>query len=264
MSVNWIDVSTLSFNTLLLLERMQIAKFPGWVPEEEIAIALSANPVIEWYLRYKCPEIIHWLDRIQSIPATEMPLSQEIIRQAEMKIMRTINDLIVYVVDPGIYDAQPFLDWDSDELRMLTDFRGKTVLDIGSGTGRLAFTAAEAAALVFAVEPVENLRHYIKQKASLQDVTNLFTVDGTITDIPFPEHFADVTMGGHVYGDNPEEEYAEMERVTKIGGMIILCPGTSQSEIKAHEYLLSQSFSWSEFQEPPGDGLLRKYWKTIE
>jgi ubiquinone/menaquinone biosynthesis C-methylase UbiE len=145
----------------------------------------------------------------------------------------------------------------------LTDFSGKIVIDIGSGTGRLAFIAAERACAVFAVEPVGNLRLYIKQKARDQNLRNIFPVDGKITDLPFPDGFADITMGGHVFGEHPEAEYTEMKRVTKPGGMIILCPGTSLNETKAHEYLVSQEFSWSLFEEPQ-DGKKRKYWKQIE
>ena len=33
MSADWMDVSSLPFNTLLLLERVQLSWFPGWVPE---------------------------------------------------------------------------------------------------------------------------------------------------------------------------------------------------------------------------------------
>lgn len=262
MPVNWIDVTHLSFNTLLLLERAQISWFPGWLPVEETRIALGANPVVEWYLRHKCPEVIPWLDQIQSTDIPGPDPGPEIIRQAEEKILATINDLVVYAIDPTIYDAQIFLAWDSDELRKLVNFNEKVVLDIGSGTGRLAFVAAESAAVVFAVEPVGNLRSYIKQKARKARVNNVFPVDGLITDIPFPAGFADITMGGHIFGDQPEAELAEMFRVTRKGGMVILCPGSSPGEEKTHAYLLSQDFSWSEFEEP-GEGLKRKYWKIV-
>jgi SAM-dependent methyltransferase len=262
MSLNWIDVTNLSFNTLLLLERVQLSWFPSWLPEDEMAIALQANPTVEWYLRHKCPEIIPWLDHAQThLESISIPTAER-VRQAEIKILNSINDLVVYAVDPTIYDTQTFLGWDSNELRMLTDFRGKVVIDIGAGTGRLAFVAAESALAVFAVEPVSNLRRYIKQKASAQNIPNIFPVDGLITDLPFPDGFADITMGGHVFGDNPPAEYAEMKRVTKPGGMIILCPGSSQSETNAHNYLLSQGFQWSQFEEPQS-GMVRKYWKQM-
>ena len=263
MSVNWTDVNLLSFNSLLLLERVQLSWFPGWLPEVELATALQANPVVEWYLRHKCPEINPWLDRVITDHTLSATPSVEHIRQAELKVMRTINDLLVYVVDPSIYDAQPFLGWDSNELRQMADFRGKVVIDVGSGTGRLAFIAAETASVVFAIEPVSNLRRYIQQKAITQNLSNIFAVDGLITDIPFPPGFADFTMGGHVFGDLPEAEHAEMKRVTKPGGRIILCPGTSMEQIKAHEYLISQGFEWAEFEEPT-EGPKRKYWKVVE
>jgi len=48
MPLNWIDVTTLSFNNLLVLERAQLSWFPGWVPEAELVIALQANPTVEW------------------------------------------------------------------------------------------------------------------------------------------------------------------------------------------------------------------------
>jgi SAM-dependent methyltransferase len=255
------DVTNVSFNVVLLLERVQLSWFPGWVPENELAIALQANPIVDWYLRHKCPDLVPWLDKLSSEYQNTTSLSVEEIRQAECKILSTINDLIVYVLDPSIYDAQPFLRWDSDELRQLVDFTGKIVIDVGSGTGRLALIAAETAVVVFAVEPVANLRRYIKQKAEKNDFDNIFPVDGLIAEIPFPDDFADVTMAGHVFGDDPSAEYPEMERVTRTGGMVILCPGSSLSE-PFHEYLLFQDFKWSEFEEPTA-GVKRKYWKVI-
>jgi SAM-dependent methyltransferase len=262
MSVNWIDVSTLSFNNLLLLERVQLSWLPGWLKEDELAIALHSHPIVAWYLRHKCPEIAAWVDKLmvsqEGMPAPEAAR----LRQAELAIMQQINDLLVYVVDPTIYDAQPFLGWDSAELRSLTNWTGKTVIDVGSGTGRLAFVAAEAAQTVFAVEPVANLRQYIKEKARQQGLRNVFTVDGLATDLPFPDGFAHVTMGGHVFGDDPAAEYAEMRRVTRPGGMVILCPGSSMKMEKAHEFLVAQGFEWAIFIEPPKDKV-RKYWKRL-
>ena len=263
MPLNWIDTTNLSFNALLLLEQAQISWMPGNVPEAELDIALQANPAVDWFLRHKHPAIIPWLEQIHSShPSAHQPKEDD-IRQAELQVLSAINDWLVYALDPSIYDAQPFMGWDSNELRNMADFNGKTVLDIGSGTGRLALVAAEQAGVVFAVEPVGNLRRYIQGKAQAQGFGNVYTIDGVITAIPFPDGFADITMTGHVYGDQPEAEYLEMKRVTKPGGMVLLCPGTSLNEIAAHEYLLSQDFHWAEFEEPT-EGMKRKYWKTKE
>jgi SAM-dependent methyltransferase len=260
MPLNWIDTHPISFNTLLLMERAQIRWFPGWLPEPELAIALRANPAVEWFLRHRCPEVCGWLDQVMT--RTEPCPEPQEIRSAELAVLDQIQDLVVYALDPGIYDAQPFLAWDSSELTGLVDFTGKVVVDVGSGTGRLAFLAAPVAAAVYAVEPVSNLREYIRSRASSLGFTNVYAQDGLITALPFAPAFADVTMGGHVFGEDPTAEYAELARVTCHGGMIILCPGTSITEATAHAYLVSQGFQWSVFEEPR-DGTKRKYWKTL-
>ncbi len=72
MQLNWIDVNNLSFNTLLLLERVQLSWMPGWLKEDELAIALQANPAVEWYLRHKCPEIDGWVDAVMAKAGTAL------------------------------------------------------------------------------------------------------------------------------------------------------------------------------------------------
>lgn len=283
MPVAWIDVTKLSFNVLLLLERVQLSWFPGWLPEPELGTALNANPAVAWYMRHKCPEIAEWLDQVLTQAASPLPQGERLgvgdaspplpegeglgvradVRAAEIKVMNSINDLLVYAVDPALYDALPFLGWDSAELNGLADFSGKTVVDVGAGTGRLAFVAAEEGAhAVFAVEPVANLRCYIKAKALENGLTNVFAVDGLITDLPFPDDFGDVVMGGHVFGDDPQAEHAELVRVAKPGGMVILCPGNNDRDEGWHQFLVGQGFEWSRFEEP-GDGIKRKYWKVV-
>lgn len=259
MPVNWIDASALSFNSLLLLERVQLSWFPGWVPGPALATALDANPVVAWYLRRKCPEIVPWLDEIR---VEERRTDPETVYAAEQQVLASINDLLVYVIDPSLYDAQPFLGWDSAELTSLVDFTDRVVLDVGAGTGRLAFLAAPRARVVYAIEPVGNLRRYLKEKSRRLGFANVYPQEGLIADIPFPDGFADVTLAGHVFGDAPQEELDELERVTKPGGMVILCPGTSDDakEEAPHRTLVDRGYHWSRFEEPQ-DGWKRKYWR---
>ncbi|MCE5207293.1 MAG: class I SAM-dependent methyltransferase [Chloroflexi bacterium] len=256
MPLNWMETDSLPFNSLLLLEQAQINWFPSFnLPLAEFATALRANPAVEWFLRHKCPNIEPWLEDVLQQHPNNLPD----LREAEKAVLRKFVDLLVYALNPEVYDEQPFLNWDSDELTSLLDFTGKTVIDVGSGTGRQAFIAAVDARVVYAVEPVTNLRNYIRQKAASRGVNNLFTVDGLITCIPFLDGFADVTMGGHVFGDEPEAEWAELKRVTRYGGMVILCPGNDDVDNEIHQFLIDQGCDWGRFEEPR-DGWKRKYW----
>jgi len=157
------NVEILSFNSLFLLEQVQLNWLPGWLPEPELAIALNANPVVEWYFRHKCPSLNNWLDKVLSTDRLLSAPEEE--RQAEIVVMKSINDLLVYVVEPAVYDTQPFLNRDSNELISLVDFSDKVVIDAGAGTGRLALSAAPMARTIFPVEPVANLRAFLKAKA---------------------------------------------------------------------------------------------------
>jgi SAM-dependent methyltransferase len=262
MPVNWMDTKDLSFNSLLLLERVQILWLKDLHAEvmPAMATALKANPTVAWYFNHKCPPISPLLANLVAL--TDPDNKPETIYAAEQQVLKTINDWLVYVIAPQMYDYQPSLKWDDQELTSLVDFVGKIVLDIGSGTGRLAFLAAQNAFAVYPVEPVANLRLYIKAKANDLGLNNIYPVDGLITDIPFHDNFADITLGGHVFGDNPEEERRELERVTKPGGMVILCPGNNDKDNLAHKVLTTNGYSWSRFEEPE-DGWKRKYWKTI-
>ena len=260
MTPNWVDVSTISFNTILLLESVQLSWFPSWLPENEMAVALRANPTVEWFMRHKCPQINPWIDKImaRNVP----PATPEEIRQSEIHVLEKIQDLLIYALDPSIYDNLPFLAWDSGELTSIAEFKDKVVLDIGSGTGRLTWVAADKARVVFAVEPVGNLRDTVRCKAREKRHNNVFPVDGVITSIPFPDQFADITMAGHVFGNAPEAEYQEMLRVTRPNGLLILCPGNNDLDNDTHRFLLSKGFRWSRYEEPQS-GFVRKYWKYV-
>ncbi len=261
MPLGWLDVSELSINALLLLEPLHCAYLAERKPDAAMGTVLHAHPAILWYLKQRYPPISTTCEKCLTLGETSP--SSEVLRAAEIEILDSMQDWLIYVLDPSAYDALAFLGWDDDSLLSMADFRDKIVIDVGSGTGRLAFAAAPSARVVYAVEPVANLRRYLWQKRRKLGLSNVYPADGTITRLPFPDNFADILMGGHVFGEHPTRELAEMTRVVKNKGMILLHPGTNAgSEDEAHRFLIKNGFDVDTFEEPT-EGLKRKYWQTI-
>ncbi len=252
----WVDVSELSFEVLLLLEDPHLHWFPRDWPGDELGVALRHNRSVWDSFRVRLRGEGAWLDELV---ARAPQVDPEGLRRCEVAVMRAVCDWIVYVHRPEAYDAQPFLRWDDAELLTLVDPRDKVVVDVGSGTGRLLEPLIAEVASAFAVEPIRHLRSYLKRKFA-EHAHKLNVLDGFITDLPLPASSCDIVLAGHVVGDDPERELSELERVARPGGRVVLCPGNNDVDDGVHEVIASRGYEWSVFEEP-GDGLKRKYWK---
>ena len=160
MGLGWINCEDYSFNSFLLLERFQIHMIFGdrddkW--RRRMGIALNANPAVRWYLERRCPERAQVISEI----AAQAPATTDTrrIRRAEVYALECAEDFITFTT-PEVMDTNCHYirAWDKGRLFEMADLTGKTVLDIGAGSGRLTFTAAEKAAWVCASEPVGTLR----------------------------------------------------------------------------------------------------------
>jgi hypothetical protein len=255
---DWIDVEALPFETLLLLEDPHLRWLRRDWPGNELGIALRAHPSVRDFLRVRLRGEGGWVEAlVERAPQVDAAT----LRRCEVAVMARIADWLVYVVRPEAYDAQPFLRWPDEELLGLVDPRGRVVLDVGSGTGRLLEPLIADAATVFAVEPIAHLRGYLKTKFAAH-AGKLFVLDGLVTEVPLPDATADVTVAGHVYGDEPEREIVELERVTRPGGTVVFCPACNDVDDAGHRTLVDAGYAWSTFEEP-GEGPKRKYWRTV-
>lgn len=263
MPYGWIDAKQFSFNALLLMDRWifnTIARNGRPEFKKNLAIALAGNPAVHWYIVNKCPEQREYYDSLVSTAPGNC--SSEEIRNAEVYVLDELDAFVVYVY-PDITEKLSYItDWDSERLLSIADFKDKVVLDIGSGTGRLAFAAATIAKTVYASEPVDRLREYMREKQKRLKVENVYVVDGTIEIVPFPNESFDIVMSGHVVGDNCEGEWREMSRVTKPGGYVIDCPGEDHRKKPEgpSKELVKLGFEYSHYFSKTGGDVYR-YWK---
>lgn len=254
---------SLTIDDLYLLESFQIGYFPGYVAERELAAVLWAYPPVKRFLEKKCPSLG---DFIEHVTAGNGPASnREELAELSDRLVWSIADLLVYNKCPEAYDRLDFHRWDFSEVTAITPLDGKTVIDGGAGTGRVSLEAAAKARRVFAVEPVTNLRRFLREKALKAGLNNVFVIDGFLDQVPLPDGFADVFITSHALGWKLEEELREFERVTKKGGVIIHCPGTAETaaEEYQHSRLISPDWGYNFSRYEETDGWKRKYWKQL-
>jgi ubiquinone/menaquinone biosynthesis C-methylase UbiE len=246
MFYNWIKPEEFSFNSFLLMDRwiirMMCRNYIGYGEfNKHLGIALAYNPAVKWYFLNRCPESKPFLENLTvGVPED---LSSEEVRKAEVFVIREMETSIVYVYPELMNKNCDYIyAWDKNLLFELADFTDKLVLDIGSGTGRLAFAAAEKAKRVYASEPVDMLREYLRDKIKCENIKNVIVLDGTVEQIPFEDNTFDIVMSGHVVGDNYDLEIEELSRVVKSGGYIIDCIGEDSIKREPKEELLKRGF----------------------
>jgi SAM-dependent methyltransferase len=216
--------------------------------------------VVKWYFKEKCPDAEKRINElVENVPDH---LSQTMVRESELYIIKAEETFIVYAY-PEIMEQFDYIrQWKPEKLLTLADFKDKIVLDVGSGTGRLAFAIVNEAAYVYAIEPVVRLREYMLQKREKLNIRNMKITDGIITDIPYADNTFDIVMSGHVIGDDYENEYKEMERVVKNGGYIIDCIGEDNGKRKVDEDMVKLGFEYIYYKSVYG-GDIYNYRKRI-
>ena len=244
--LGWMNPEDYSFDCMLRMERFQIRYIlgnPDEAGKKALAMALKANPKVAGLFMSKCPEMAETVKTLTAQASAE--LTPEEIRTAEVQVIGDYEDFVIYTTPNLMPEKCDFIyGWHKERLFELCGLEGKTVLDVGSGTGRLAFAAAEKAAFVVASEPVDSLREYMRDEIARKGITNMRVCDGMCDSLPFPDNSFDVVMSGHVVGDRFREEVNELTRITKPGGWLLDVPGDQQRETGRNEALIADG--WEE------------------
>jgi len=127
---------------------------------------------------------------------------------------------------PERYD--PLTKWlDPTEIEFKTilkivDFKDKTVLDVGAGTGRLTIPISEIAKKVCAIEPHEDMINYMEKK--VVEIDNIEVKRASAEDIPYPDDFFDVVICSWViqHFKDFKKSFSEMKRVIKKNGILLV------------------------------------------
>jgi len=265
MPLGWINAADYSFNSFLLMERFQIRimfehKDAAW--KRCMGIALHANPAVRWYFEHLCPECVHTIAEITEIAASA---STGDVRRAEVTVLASVEDFVTYTTPEVMATRCNFIyGWDPARLFQMADFTGKTVLDVGSGSGRLAFAAAERAEWVYASEPVTTLREYMRGKIAREGISNVRVLDGMADALPFPDDTFDIVMSGHVVGDDYDGEIAELARVCKHGGWLLNCRGDEAKSHKPSEELIARGWEEMHYVGSFGGDVCRYRWRVVK
>jgi ubiquinone/menaquinone biosynthesis C-methylase UbiE len=104
-------------------------------------------------------------------------------------------------------------------LPLLQDLKGKKVLDVGAGTGRLSIMLAAAGAEVTSIDVSEKMLKELNRKNR-----KIQTVVGEAENLPFEKEFFDVVTAAFliVHLKDPTRFFDEVYRVLKNGGQFIV------------------------------------------
>ncbi|HEX4012756.1 MAG TPA: class I SAM-dependent methyltransferase [Candidatus Cybelea sp.] len=99
---------------------------------------------------------------------------------------------------------------------------GEAALDIGSGTGVVAITAAGAGARVSALDLTPALLEAARENARIAGIEKIDWIEGDAEYLPFADASFDVVLSqfGHMFAPKPDVAVAEIGRVLRPTGRI--------------------------------------------
>ena len=253
----------LSSEDLLFLESFQIGYLSDRAPRQEFAILLNAHPVIYRYMVSMCPAVKLFIDDVMANRVSNGKSIEENCND----FLWEIADLIIYSKYPEIYDETVAFPWTIDEIASPSELQDKVVVDAGAGSGKLSFLLAPYAGTVYAMEPAAGFRRFIKAKIESRGISNIYTVDGFLDSIPFPDNSIDCLYTSQAIGWNLADELREIERVLKSDGCVThLFKGADIKDEginNLHRILSSSEWAYSYEIIPGESGNRLKYYKQL-
>jgi SAM-dependent methyltransferase len=123
---------------------------------------------------------------------------------------------------------------------------GETVLDVGTGTGVVAITAARAGAQVMALDLTPALLEQARENARIARQDDIVWIEGDVEQLPYADASFDVVLSqfGHMFAPRPDIAIAEMHRVLKPKGRIAFATWPP-------EHIVARMFAFVGRNSPP-------------
>ena len=175
-------------------------------------------------------------------------VTSETVQSARRRVLDALFWELTYWKTPELYEELT----EGEQLhpdifrQLAADLCGKTVLDIGAGSGRASFEClCHGAKLIYAIEPSPGLLHILAQKLKQQPANNRIVIQrGSFDSIPLQDDSVDVSLSCSAFTADPEQGgepgLAEMRRVTKRGGKIVLIWPRRED----HAWLIAHGFQY--------------------
>jgi SAM-dependent methyltransferase len=148
---------------------------------------------------------------------------------------------LLYRLDPELYDRLVRAErLHPAVLRSLPD-EVERIVEVGAGTGRLTLDLIHRAGEVVAVEPAAPMRQLLKRKLSRVDRRHRVRVTpGFFDEVPVADDFADLVVACSALtparGHGGDPGLAEMERVCRRGGRVVIVWPNNVDWLAAHGY----------------------------
>ena len=172
-------------------------------------------------------DINHALQRVDSPTADSLRDAGLLIRAALGRDALTERSRRIW--SAGDYDriAEGFRDDARTFVERASLRPGQLVLDAASGSGNLTIPAARTGAVVTGIDLVPSLLSAASRWAAREGLT--LTLDlGNVEELPYADARFDVVMSmfGVMFASRPDKVVAELARVTRPGGRVVLANWT--------------------------------------